>query len=86
MELNLQFFKFQIRIDFNSFVIAGPNTITLSTGKEIGGSLSVGAGVAISSATQCATDTFSITGPAGSVPPVLCGTNSGEHGKSNGLL
>ncbi len=71
---------FQIRIDFNSFVLAGPNTVTLSIGKEIGGSFSVGAGVAISAATQCVTDTFSITGPAGSVPPVICGTNTGEHG------
>ncbi len=38
------------------------------------------AGVAVSPATECLTDTFSLTGPAGSVPPVICGTNSGEHG------
>ncbi len=29
--------------------------------------------------TQCNTDTFSVTGPAASVPPVICGTNSGSH-------
>jgi len=40
------------------------------------------AGKAISTATQCLTDTFSLTGPGGSVPPVICGTNTGEHSKS----
>jgi hypothetical protein len=30
--------------------------------------------------TQCSTDQFSITGPGGSVPPVICGTNTGQHG------
>jgi len=37
-------------------------------------------GVAVSQVTQCNTDTFSITGPAGSTPPVICGTNTGQHG------
>jgi hypothetical protein len=63
-------------------VISGPNTVT-NTGvaKEIGGSISKTAGVAVNYATDCLTDTFTLTGPTGSVPPVLCGTNTGQHGK-----
>ncbi len=69
-------------MDFNTFVIAGPNTITLSVNLESGGSVTnVAPGVAFSLATVCQTDTFSITGVPGSVPPVICGTNSGYHGK-----
>ena len=43
-------------------------------------------GKAINSATQCLTDSFSLTGPAGSVPPVICGTVSGEHGKTKSCI
>ena len=57
------------------------NTKTL-TGWEVGGSSALVAGKPINQATQCQTDTFSLTGPAGSVPPVICGTNTGEHSKS----
>jgi hypothetical protein len=46
-------FDFQLRIDFNSFVIAGPNTITLSVAKLLAGSLSTTAGMAASLATNC---------------------------------
>ena len=28
------------------------------------------------------TDSFSVTSPSGSSPPVICGTNTGEHSKS----
>jgi hypothetical protein len=75
--------NFQIRIDFSTFAITGPNTVTTSFGYEVGGSIAGDAGKKISTATQCQTDTFSLTGPAGSVPPVICGTNTGEHGKLN---
>jgi hypothetical protein len=68
-------------MDFNTFVITGPNTLTQSVGYEIGGSFSYAAGVAYNLATLCQTDTFSITGDAGGTPPVICGTNSGYHGK-----
>ena len=73
--------NFQIRIDFSTFVISGPNTVTTSIGYEVGGSIATVAGKKISTATQCQTDTFSLTGPGGSVPPVICGTNTGEHGE-----
>ncbi len=55
--------------------------MTTSTGYESGGSVATAAGKKVSTATQCQTDTFSLTGPSGSVPPVICGTNTGEHSK-----
>ena len=30
---------------------------------------------------QCQTDIFSVTSPGNNAPPVICGTNSGEHSK-----
>ena len=67
-------------MDFNNFVIAGPSTLTTSTNLEAGGSIAPG-GVPVNMATECLTDTFSLTGPPGSAPPVICGTNTGEHSK-----
>jgi hypothetical protein len=70
----------QLRIDFNTFVIAGPNTVTLSNFKVVAGSISTTAGMAGSQATQCQTDTFTVTGNGGgTTPPVICGTNTGAH-------
>ncbi len=34
---------------------------------------------AATTSTQCLTDTFSVTNPGGSAPPVICGENAGEH-------
>ena len=31
---------------------------------------------------QCQTDTFTVTSPGNHAPPVICGTNSGEHSKT----
>ena len=30
---------------------------------------------------QCQVDAFSVTSPGNNAPPVICGTNSGEHSK-----
>ena len=30
---------------------------------------------------QCQDDQFSVTAPGNNAPPVICGTNSGEHSK-----
>ena len=76
----IQLSNFQLRMDFNTFVIAGPSTVTYSVNYEINGGFSYAAGVAVSYGTQCQTDTFSMTGIPGAVPPVICGTNSGYHG------
>ena len=72
---------FQLRIDFNSFVIAGPNTVTTTTLLEVNGGITSAAGKSVSTATQCQTDMFTITGGGGSNPPLICGTNTGQHGK-----
>jgi hypothetical protein len=73
-------------MDFNSFVIAGPSTVTVSLGKQIGGSVGAANGIAYSSATNCLTDTFTVTGSSGGVPPTICGTNSGYHGELRSML
>ena len=73
-------------MDFSTFVIAGPTTLTTTVAKELGGSMGTAAGSPVNLATECLTDTFSMTGPAGSVPPVICGTNSGEHSKTSNAL
>ena len=67
-------------MDFINFVITGPSTLTASVVKTVGGSIASGGAVAMSLATQCLTDTFTITGVAGGSPPVICGTNTGYHG------
>ena len=68
-------FLFQIRLDFDTFVITGPCTHTTSTtGWEAANSK------AASQRTVCTTDTFSATNARQF--PVLCGTLTGEHGKT----
>jgi len=81
-EIHIQL-SFQLRLDFTTFVITGPSTNTLSTAKQFGGSQMMGdaAGVLASPATNCLTDTFSVTGSPGGNPPTICGTNTGYHSK-----
>ena len=69
----------QLRLDLNTFVITGPTTVLTSSGWESGGSAVYLAGNAFNQATNCLTDTFSMTGVSGALPPVICGTNSGYH-------
>merc|ERR1711878_188407 len=66
----------QIRLDFDTFVITGPSTVTLSIGKFIGGEPNTG-GVEQMDRGTCKSDTFSIS----NAPhiPVICGTLTGEH-------
>ncbi len=65
------------------FVISGPSTSTSSVLKTIFGvplsNLNNGRSVALAS--ECLTDTFVVTNPGGSNPPVICGTNTGQHSK-----
>jgi len=70
----------QLRLDFMTFVIAGPSSVTTSVG-ELLANIPVGAGEGgdVSVSTQCNTDTFSVTNPGGPSPPVICGTNTGAH-------
>ena len=66
----------------NTFVIAGPSTLTAANFMVLAGQISTSAGVPSSLATECLTDTFSVTGSGGTAPPVICGTNSGYHSKT----
>ena len=50
-----------------------------SVGLSAFGVIEVAGALAVSSATQCLTDQFSVTNPNGAAPPVICGTNTGEH-------
>ena len=73
---------FQLRLDFNTFTIAGPVTVQTQVTKVING-IAAGMGKGASTATQCLTDTFSVVGVEAGGPPTICGTNTGEHSKSN---
>lgn len=68
-----------MRLDFNTFLLTGPSTRTVSIGKVAAGGLipDAGNGIAVSESGRCLTDTFTI-GNQDTVP-VICGTNSGEH-------
>merc|ERR1711970_725029 len=64
----------QIRLDFESFVLSNPVTVTTITI----GPASTGAGSG-NSLGECQTDTFAVSSPCGKAPPVIGGTNTGEH-------
>lgn len=68
----------QMRLDFNTFTITGPSTSTTSIGSQTAGSLT-GTGATVSDASQCLTDTFTVSSPGTTSPPVICGTNTGQH-------
>ena len=64
-------------LDFSAFVITGPSTTSTSVTLALAGEM--GDGVKVAAATQCLTDTFQVTNQ--DTVPVICGTNSGYHGK-----
>jgi hypothetical protein len=70
-------------MDFSTFVITGPNTLTTSIFYNLLGSVAAASALKIgqtaSLATNCQTDTFTVTGSGGYAPPVICGTNTGYH-------
>ena len=65
----------QLRLDFSTFVITGPETTTTTVVNNKCG------GKSLFELGQCQTDIFSVTAPGNNAPPVICGTNSGEHSK-----
>ena len=71
----------QIRLDFETFVISGPSTITTSIGDNMFGvtSGSTASGTAVSLAGNCLTDTFTVSNTNG--VPVLCGDLADDHRK-----
>ena len=62
-------------MDFSTFVITGPETVTTTVVVTKCG------GKSLHELGQCQTDIFSVTAPGNNAPPVICGTNSGEHSK-----
>merc|ERR1719483_1177105 len=63
----------QLRLDFETFVLNNPVTATTIT---------VGPAAASGTANRvgnCDTDSFSVTTPGGKAPPLICGTNTGQH-------
>ena len=74
---------FQLRLDFSTFVITGPSTDTNSLQLATAGVALAGGGKILTTMTQCLSDTFSVTNPGGQSPPVICGTNTGEHSKEH---
>jgi len=64
----------QLRLDFETFAMSNPVTATTITI----GPTTAAAGTG-NSLGQCQTDTFTVTNPGGNAPPVICGTNTGEH-------
>lgn len=71
----------QMRLDFTTFQIADPTTATTTVAKTLFG-LSDPGGAADPAATargRCDADSFSVVVPGGSSPPVICGTNTGQH-------
>ena len=75
---------FQLRLDFNTFNIAGPSTTTASSFQTLNGQQTTGTNAnarASSVNSQCLVDTFQVTNPGGITPPLICGNNAGEHSK-----
>ena len=71
----------QIRLDFETFVISGPSTVTTSIGDNMFGvsSGSTASGTEVSLAGNCLTDTFTVSNTNG--VPVLCGDLADDHRK-----
>jgi len=65
-----------IRLDFETFVITGPATVTTTVGKLLNGLFGAGGAGKASLATRCLTDTFSVSHRGSDV---LCGTLTNEH-------
>lgn len=74
----------QLRLDFETFVIAGPSTATDSNAHMVGGFSSDNnqANVMVIGYGACLTDAFVVSGATDkSSSPNICGTNHGQHCK-----
>jgi len=63
----------QLRLDFESFALNNPVTVTTNS------NLAAAAAGIFSNLGACAVDTFTVSSPGGKAPPSICGTNTGEH-------
>jgi len=74
----------QLRLDFLTFVITGPETSAATTAEQartVGNDLNIDAAGtnSVTLASRCLTDVFSVSNPGGPSPPAICGTNTDEH-------
>jgi len=76
----------QLRLDFSTFAITGPyGVLTDTTTTDVAFGAAVGENAPTNKKTanmlfsQCNTDSFTVTSASGTNPPVICGTNTGEH-------
>ena len=67
-------------------MLAGPSTLTYTVTLQLNGGYNTVGGVGVNLATNCQTDKFTMTGVPGATPPVICGTNSGYHGKLTNIV
>ena len=74
----------QIRLDFTTFVITGPNTVTDSYNLMLNGDIVLDGGKKVAQTGMCLTDTFAISNQE--TVPIICGTNTGEHGELSHFL
>ena len=83
--MNKVIFSFQLRLDFNMFAISGPSTqvnseVLLLNGQVVPDpTINNAVGVKASLNTNCQVDSFAVSNPGGTTPPVICGTNTGKH-------
>ncbi len=71
----------QLRLDFTTFVLTQPSSSLDVVTKRLAlsGVQTPTGTVPVTAVGQCLTDTFSVVNPDGPSPPVICGTNSGQH-------
>lgn len=76
----------QLRLDFLTFTLAGPNTdqATIVAKQNNNNLVAKATGQASTGqdttlASRCLTDIFSVSNPGGPSPPAICGTNTDEH-------
>ena len=75
------FFYLKLRLDFTTFVITAPNSLSISVARTNNG-VPINSNKnfnRVSARGQCLTDTFMVTNPGGQTPPTLCGDNTGQH-------
>ena len=58
----------KLRIDFDTLVLSDPTTISSTAAVTDGARIG-----------YCHTDSLTVSNPGGSVPPIICGYNTGQH-------
>jgi len=62
-----------------NFIISGPSTSVTTVAKAFAGNV-LKTGKEVKLVGECLTDSFVVSGNGGGGPPIICGTNIGQHG------